>query len=164
MTSARRRRGGGEIFSRRCLRCRITAAKNNNHGQAHNRHPICSWRELWRVRGRLQAGNGGARHARGRDRRGQSHDCGSMERRTAGVALRKYRLAFLYVAALVTYDEHDAAPGEWNQRPRGGAREGPARPAPAAPPRAHRGRRWGLRPGRYACRYAYRDAVYCDRR
>ena len=61
-----------------------------------------------------------------------------------------------------------AAPGEWHQRPRGGARAAPPRPAPAAPPRAHRGRRWGLRPecssSHYSCRYSYRAAVYRDRR
>ena len=34
-------------------------------------------------------------------------------------------------------DPH-AAPGEWNQRPRGGARAIPPRPDPTAPPHAHR--------------------------
>src|SRR2546428_5627522 len=58
------------------------------------------------------------------------------------------------------YDERDAAPGERNQRPRGGAREVPDRPDPAAHPRTHRRRRWGLRPGH--CTYP--DAVYLDRR
>src|SRR2546426_2522434 len=55
-------------------------------------------------------------------------------------------------------DPH-AAPGERNQRPRGGASEIPARPDPAVHLRIHWRHRWGLRPGH--CTYP--DAVYLDR-